>query len=145
MGSMRLALVIPILAILWPLVAAAADPVEGYWLTENRKAIVKTRICGAKICGHIVWMAEPVDPAGRAKLGADGTPLCGIQLIGDLAARGSGRWGSGWVLDPRSGDRYSANLALVSPQKIKLRGYLVLPMLGSSQTWTRVADDRGGC
>ena len=28
---------------------------------------------------------------------------------------------------------------------LKLRGYLLLPLFGKSQTWTRMADDRGGC
>lgn len=142
MGGMRFTCLIPVLAALWPLGAAA---VEGFWLTENREAIVETRICGTEICGHMVWMEDPVDEAGKARLAVDGTPLCGIQLIGDLKADGAGRWDGGWVLDPRSGDRYSATLAELSPEKIKLRGYLVVPFLGSSQVWTRVADDRGGC
>ena len=123
----------------------AAEPVEGYWLTENRKAIIQTRICGAKICGHMVWLDNPLDANGQAKRGAGGAPLCGIQLIGDLKATGNGRWGKGWILDPRSGEKYSAGLRVVSSQKIKVRGYLGLPILGRSQTWTRVADDRGGC
>lgn len=142
---MKMCFLVPVLALLAPLAATAAEPVEGFWLTENRKAIVKTRICGSKICGDMVWMANPFDAGGKAKLGADGKPLCGTQLIGDLKAKGAGKWSGGWVLDPRSGDRYSASMALVSPEKIKLRGYLGLPILGSSQTWTRVPDDRGGC
>jgi uncharacterized protein (DUF2147 family) len=142
---MRFAILIPVLAALWPLQTAAVDSVEGFWLTENRKAIVQTRLCGTGVCGHMVWMADPVDAAGKAKLGADGAPLCGAQLIGELKERGDGRWSGGWVMDPRSGDRYRATLAMLSPEKIKLRGYLVMPFLGSSQVWTRVPDDRGGC
>lgn len=148
MNAMRFALLIPMLAAILPTSTAAVDPasaVEGFWLTENRRAIVQTRICGMNVCGHMVWMADPVDAAGKAKLSANGEPMCGSQMIGELKASGAGRWGDGWVLDPRSGDRYSATLALLSPEKIKLRGYLVAPFLGSSQIWTRVPDDRGGC
>ena len=140
----RLSLAIA-LFLLAPFASQAAEPIEGFWLTENKRAIIKTRICGEKVCGTMVWIKNPVDDAGKVKLGADGKPLCGTELIGGLKPESAGKWDGGWVLDPRSGDRYSANLRLVSPQKIKLRGYLVLPLLGSSQTWTRVPDDRGGC
>lgn len=145
MGAMRPGFLIAVLMTLWPFAGSAAEPVEGYWLTKNRKVIVRTRICGTKICGHMVWLANPVDADGKAKRGADGKPLCGTQMIGGLKPRGAGRWSGGWVLDPRNGDRYSAKLTLLSPQKIKLRGYLGLPLLGASQIWTRVPDDRGGC
>ena len=142
---MRRTIFATVLLLLAPLASQAAEPIEGYWLTENKRAIIKTRICGDKVCGTMVWIQNPVDAAGKVKLGADGKPLCGTELIGDLKPDGASKWNDGWVLDPRSGERYSANLRLVSPQKIKLRGYLVLPLLGSSQTWTRVPDDRGGC
>lgn len=124
---------------------ASDDPAFGYWLTENRKAIVRTGACGGELCGHMVWMADPLDEAGEAKLGADGAPLCGVMLIGGLGARSAGKWQGGWILDPRSGDRYSAEVAVVSHDAIQVRGYLGLRFLGSSQTWTRVEDDRGGC
>ena len=124
---------------------ASDEPAFGYWLTENRKAIVQTRTCGEKLCGHMVWMANPLDETGEAKLGADGAPLCGVKLIGGLDAESAGKWNGGWILDPRSGDRYSAEVAVVSENAIEVRGYLGLRFLGSSQTWTRVEDDRGGC
>ena len=142
---MRRTIFATVLLLLAPLASQGAEPIEGYWLTENNRAIIKTRICGEKVCGTMVWIQNRVNDAGKVKLGADGEPLCGTELIGGLESNGTGKWDGGWVLDPRSGERYSANLRLVSPQKIKLRGYLVLPLLGSSQTWTRVSDDRGGC
>ena len=126
-------------------VHAIEQSVEGYWLTENRKAIVETRVCGANLCGHMVWLADPVDENGAAKLGADGKPLCGTQLIGGLAAAKTGRWTDGWIIDPRSGDRYSVAIAQKSEGEIEVRGYLGFRFLGSSQVWTRVPDDRGGC
>ena len=143
MGTMRFRFVFPCIAAMImavPGFATADDGLIGYWLTENRKAIVKTRVCGAKICGDMVWIANPLDAAGKAKLGANGKPLCGTQLIGDIALGDDG-----WILDPRSGDKYSAAISVMSPDAIKVRGYLGIPLLGSSQVWTRVADDRGGC
>lgn len=145
MPAMSRIILLAIIALLLPQPGRAEAPVEGYWLTENRQAIVKTRVCGAKICGDMVWVAKPVDEHGQTRVGADGKPLCGRQLIGDLKSNGNGEWDDGWVIDPRSGDRYSASLALVSPGKIELRGYLWLQALGASQVWTRVSDDRGGC
>lgn len=124
---------------------AADDPTEGYWLTENGKAIVQTRVCGPKLCGHMVWIADPLDEDGAAKLGANGKPLCGVQLLGGLDPDGGGKWADGWILDPRSGDRFSVDVAVLSGARLEVRGYLGFRLLGSSQVWTRVPDDRGGC
>ncbi len=141
---MRCFFAIPVLLALLPALAPATVKADerliGFWLTENKKAIVRTRVCGTKICGDMVWIANPLDAAGKAKLGADGKPLCGTQLIGDVVPGTDG-----WILDPRSGDKYSAAIKVMSQQAIKVRGYLGIKLFGSSQIWTRVADDRSGC
>ena len=43
------------------------------------------------------------------------------------------------------GATYSAEIRAVSASELEVRGYLGVPVLGKSQIWTRVGDDRGGC
>jgi uncharacterized protein (DUF2147 family) len=46
-------------------------------------------------------------------------------------------WSDGWVYDPESGKTYSARMALESATLLRLRGYIGIPLLGSTQLWTR--------
>lgn len=134
-------------------VAADSLSANGYWLTENGKAIVEFSQCdGAKLCGHIVWTANPRDDAGKLKLDDQNPdpalrsqPVCGIRLIGGMTPVSATEFEDGWVYNPRSGDTYSAEVRVLSADQLKMRGYLGISLLGSSQTWSRVQDDRGGC
>jgi uncharacterized protein (DUF2147 family) len=137
-----------------PLAAGAelpSDSAHGYWLTENRKAIVQIAPCGGDTCGRMVWVDSPLDEAGRPKRddkNADAAkrarPICGLELVGGLNKTDDGKW-DGWVYNPRDGETYSAEIRALSSSELEVRGYLGVSVLGRSQVWTRVGDDRGGC
>lgn len=138
-----------------PLAAVAelpTDTAHGYWLTENRKAIVEIAPCGGDTCGRMVWVENPLDASGQPKRdesNADAAkrarPICGLELVGGLNKSGDGTWSDGWLYNPRNGEMYSAEIRALSPSKLEVRGYLGVSVLGKSQIWTRVGDDRGGC
>ena len=66
-ATAALLLVCGSVAALLPNAARAADP-TGNWLTESGSATVKIATCGAELCGTIVALKEPNDPAtGRPK------------------------------------------------------------------------------
>lgn len=125
--------------------APSSDPVIGYWLTENRRAIVEIRPCADSVCGHLVWLAEPTDETGRPKTDAENRTLCGLKLIGAFMQSRPGEWSEGFIYNPRSGGRYSAWLEAQGPDRLEVGGYVGISLLGKSQTWTRLAHDRGGC
>lgn len=131
---------------------AMAEPVEGYWLTENGKAIIKIEECDDGVCGRMAWMANPLDEQGRPKLDVNNSDsvlasrtICGLPMVGGMARKALGIWKNGWIYNPRDGETYSAEVSSVSITELKVRGYLGLPLLGRSQIWTRVDGDRGGC
>ena len=131
---------------------AADDPVFGFWLTENKRAIIEISPCGETACGKIVWMQEPLDADGHPKIDTknqdpalQGRPICGLPLIGDFRQSGPGAWNDGFIYSPQDGDTYTAKIEAQSDGNLKLRGYLGLPIFGKSQIWTREADGRGGC
>ncbi|MEM9138819.1 MAG: DUF2147 domain-containing protein [Pseudomonadota bacterium] len=135
-----------------PAAANGHDAAHGFWLTQNGKAIVQIAPCGQRTCGTMVWTANPRDDKGalkRDEQNADAAmrarPICGLQLVGGMKARTSGTWKDGWIYNPRNGETYGAEISAVSPSELKVRGYLGISLLGSSQIWTRVAGDRGGC
>lgn len=133
-------------------VVAEREPVHGLWLTENGRAIVEFSACGETACGRTVWVADPRDESGVLKRdiknpepGKRVRPICGLQLVGGLRSDGTGTWDDGWIYNPRDGDTYSVKVTARSETELEVRGFVGVSLLGKSQTWTRVDDDRGGC
>ena len=131
------------------------DAAHGFWLTENKRAIVEFAPCSDQnadeTCGTLVWVSEPVGADGALKRDtknriADlkGRPLCGLPLIGGLHRLGDGELADGWLYSPRDGATYSADITLLSEGALRVHGYLLVPLFGRSQTWTRVEDAREG-
>ncbi len=100
----------------------------------------------------MVWVANAVDDTGQPKRDVKNTDtakrertICGLELVGGLSKANDGDWQDGWLYNPRDGATYSAEIRTVSQSELEVRGYLGVPVLGKSQIWTRVSDDRGGC
>jgi uncharacterized protein (DUF2147 family) len=131
---------------------ASSDPVFGFWLIENQRSVIEIAPCGDRVCGTIVWMKEPLDDGGDPKSDHQNTdnklhgrPLCGMELISGLRKSSPGAWLDGSIYSPKDGQTYSASLKLRDDGTLELHGYLLLPLFGKSQIWTREAGDRGGC
>ena len=131
---------------------ASSDPVFGFWLIENQRSIIEIVPCGDSACGKIVWLKEPLGDDGQPKtdsLNSDddlrGRALCGMEMINKFHSDDSGAWSGGSIYSPREGKTYSASMKLRDDSTLKLRGYVLLPLFGKTQVWTREAGDRGGC
>jgi uncharacterized protein (DUF2147 family) len=65
-------------------------------------------------------------------------PMNGLVLIRDLHYR-NGRYVGGNILDPRTGRVYDCELRLIDRgRKLKMRGYIGIPLFGRSQVWWRI-------
>lgn len=132
--------------------AQGGDPVFGLWLVESERAIVRIAPCGSNACGNVVWMLEPNDAQGRPRLDSENEdaslrsrPLCGLPMIGNFVRTSEGNWEDGFIYDALEGDVYDAYLEYQGGDRLKVRGFLGVSLLGRSQIWTRVANNRGGC
>lgn len=133
--------------------ASADDPVFGLWMVESGKAIVRIADCGqGGVCGSLVWLKEPRDGSGALKTDvANPNPalrqarLCGLSFINVAMRESRGDWRQGRLYSARDGKEYSVDLKSVGRNTLEVRGYVGFPLFGSSQRWTRVWSDRGGC
>jgi uncharacterized protein (DUF2147 family) len=92
-----------------------------------------------------VWQSEPREKDGTIKVdryNADPAlrrhPLCDLQIMaGFTSVPGSpAEWQDGTIYNPESGSTYSATLRLKDAATLYLRGYIIIPLLGETQTWT---------
>lgn len=108
-------------------------PVLGRWLTRNHDGVFQIDRCGSTLCGALVGMrysgSMPLDVAKR--------PQCREMLLsGFVPTEEPGRW-TGHIVDPDTGHSYQATIWSPSPDQLRLRGYLLLPIFGETQGWTR--------
>ena len=115
--------------------AAGAVPIspEGRWLTEDGGGVVSIAPCGAALCGHIIGLSEwPKN--GDVKRDVQGTPQCHMVLLDNLKLQDDSRW-HGTVRNPEDGRVYSAEVWIGPDGAMRLRGYVGLPIFGSTQIW----------
>ena len=122
--------------------AFAADAL-GTWYTAEKDSQVRITNCGGAVCGALVWLKEPNDPAtGRPKLDKNNAdpskqtrPLLGVQIVLAMKPSGPDQW-SGQVYNASDGKTYTGSFTLTGANTAELKG-CVLSVLCKSQTWTR--------
>ena len=132
--------VLAVLALFVPQTASAADPVEGFWLTQNERAVVNIEACGDSMCGYVYWIIEGglqydennADEARR------NDPICGMQILKGFVKEDVGEWDDGEIYKADDGDVYDANIEILEDGTLKLRGYVGAPIFGKTQIWSRV-------
>jgi uncharacterized protein (DUF2147 family) len=125
-----------IMVLLLSLQTASAEPtLTGLWLTQDHDGVVKVSNCGASVCAEIAGMIldHPTDPT---PVDYRGVSQCHLQLISDAKPVSHNLW-KGHIVNPRNGSVYGVELRLDSNDNLALRGFLGIPLLGQTQTWTR--------
>jgi uncharacterized protein (DUF2147 family) len=123
-----------------------ADGVIGLWLTTEGKAVVEISRCEETYCGRIVWVRDslkegkPVVDDKNPDETLKNRPVLGMEMLYDFVYDEDNVWTDGTIYDPESGDEYSAKMTLVSEATMELRGYVLLPLFGRTETWTRVEE-----
>jgi len=109
----RFILLIILLAVGTP--ASAAEP-YGTWLTGDGDARIRVDRCGSNLCGTIVWLKKPIDPAtGKPQVDDKNPnpalakrPVIGLPLFSGMRATGPGKW-SGQIYNADDGSTYASS------------------------------------
>lgn len=124
-------------------VNAATETPIGYWRTQEGKAKVEIYECGNKaVCGKIIALKEPLDEQGKAKVDPQGKPILGMEIMKNFKHAEGNEWSEGSLYDPKEGKTYDATFDLQKGGKtMDLRGYVVISLIGRTQTWQRINKD----
>jgi uncharacterized protein (DUF2147 family) len=138
---------VALLSILLPnLLLGAADTASpvGFWMNDDATFEIFADE-GGKLSGKIIAMREPRTAEGKEKTDIRNPdpskrdrPILGLVFMSGFTQKSDNHWENGAVYDPKSGNTYSCFMDLDGPEKIKLRGFLGISLLGRTQVWTRV-------
>jgi uncharacterized protein (DUF2147 family) len=141
----RLSFLVAILtALLGTLPAQAQNggDVSGIWLTQAGDAKVRVSRCGGGICGVIVWLKDPINPAtGKAQVDDRNhnpslarRPMIGLPLFSGMQPAGANKW-SGQIYNADDGNSYASNISLAGPDSLKVEG--CVGGLCGGENWSR--------
>lgn len=140
-------------------VAGNADDLLGTWLNEEGTAKIEIYKQDNQYFGKIIWLKDPTytqkdvdDNAGnpRVKLGAkkvdfknsdparQDDPIIGLVILRSFTYDSDDQeWSGGMIYDPKKGSDYKCYIQMLSPSKLKLRGYIGISLIGRTSYWTR--------
>ena len=121
-----------------------ADAILGQWYTEKDQSVVEIYKSGETYCGKIVWLKEPCNSDGTEKVDADNPDeskrtrrIIGMDIVQGFRYSGRGTWDSAKIYNPNDGKTYSCK-AKIEKDKLNIRGYIGLSLLGRTTVWKRV-------
>lgn len=133
-----------------PALSGADGTASGFWEQVDNDGHVGgwfyfTQVKG-RYEGRLVKMfGKPGDPVFTVCASCTGNqknaPMLGLVIVKGMKRDGL-KYEDGAILDPRDGTVYHAQMEL-SPdgQKLSVRGYLGIPLLGQTQVWNRLPDN----
>jgi len=118
--------------------SSQADDIIGLWANEEKDGRIKIYRCGEEYCGEIVWTKDgPVADVNNPKPDLRNRRIVGLVIMHGFRYAGDSAWEGGDIYDPKTGHTYEGKMTLVPPNTLQLRGYVLIPFLGRTTSWTR--------
>ncbi len=124
--------------------AQGAGDATGTWLTQAGDARVRVSKCGSGICGIVVGLRDPIDPAtGKPQVDDKNPnpalkkrPMIGLPLFSGMHPTGPAKW-SGQIYNADDGSTYASNVSVTGADTLRVEG--CVGALCGGENWTRVA------
>ena len=122
-----------------------SDDILGSWLNQEATGKISLYKENGKYYGKLVWLREPNDKVtGQPRTDKENpdpklqsTPLIGLVNMKNFTFDGKDEWSGGTIYDPKNGKTYQCYIRFESPNKLKIRGYMGVSLLGRNTYWTR--------
>ena len=144
MYARKIALLILILFSALPVVSQTKDAILGKWLNASGEGQILVYKTGNTYAGKLIWLKEVNNRDGQLKRdeknpksALKNRPLLGIQLLQNFVYQKDGVWEEGSIYDPKTGKTYSCTISMISSDKLSVRGYVGISLLGRTETWQR--------
>jgi len=122
-----------------------ADDILGTWLNQEATGKVQIYKENGKYFGKLVWLREPIDSiTGKPRTDKENpdatlksTPIIGLVNLKNFVFNGTDEWSEGTIYDPKNGKTYKCKIQFESKNKLKIRGFIGVSMLGRNTYWTK--------
>jgi uncharacterized protein (DUF2147 family) len=120
------------------------DAIVGKWQNPSGEGRIEIFKKGDSYFGKLYWLKEP-NENGKPKLdkrnpdrSKKARPLKDLVILTDFQYAGDAVWEDGQIYDPKSGKTYSCKMTLKGDDKLDIRGYVGISLIGRSEIWTRI-------
>lgn len=124
--------------------SSPGDQILGEWINEEKDTRIEIYKSGTHYAGKLIWALNLMEADGQTpRKDVNNTDeklrtrnLSNIDLLHDFVFS-EGIWDDGKMYDPKSGKTYNCLMKLRS-EKLEIRGYVGIPLLGRTTYWERV-------
>jgi uncharacterized protein (DUF2147 family) len=117
------------------------EAIVGEWCTQKEEGRPPGRIKFVRgndgtYIGIITWSAEPKKDVNNKDPKLRDRQLVGSVLMWNLRYD-DGEYVDGYVYNPEDGGTYRLKAEVLSPESLKIRGFLGISLLGQNKIWSR--------
>lgn len=108
--------------------------------TGKPKAHIQIYEVNGVLYGKILKLINPDEPNPKCTKcpgNFKDQPVEGLQIMWGLKKEGN-EYTGGQILDPKKGNIYKCKIELVDNNKLKVRGFIGVSLLGRTQYWYRI-------
>jgi uncharacterized protein (DUF2147 family) len=110
----------------------------GEWWSPQKDSQIQIYTRQNKYYGKIVWgtgsdAKDIHNPDAQLK----NRDVVGLEILTGFTCNGDNNWAGGTIYDPREGKTYSCKMSLDGKNRLRIRGYIGLSLLGRTEVWTK--------
>jgi len=120
------------------------NDIVGKWLNGLGNEKIEIYKKDNQFFGKLIWLKDPLDDKKEPIKDINNKdsyhktrPLVGIDIFKNIVYYRNNIWRGGRVYDPKSGRTYNCQIALRDSNKLNVRRYYGITILGRTETWTR--------
>lgn len=124
-------------------IAQSKDDILGKWLNSSGEGQIEIFKKGDKYFGKLIWIKEP-NENGKPKTDVKNPnaslrskPILGLEIVKDFVYEDK-EYIDGKVYDPKTGKTYSGKMTLEGANKLNMRGFIGISLIGRTEAWKRV-------